>query len=481
MCQSASRIGTQQLVLAQDRVRITAQERENSLLQADFADDVIEFLNTKFTSVELYDWMSGVMEGIYRYFLQQATGIAKLAENQLAFERQEIPPSFIQSDYWDPPREGTTTVSNDENAPDRRGLTGSARLLQDIYRLDQYAFETDQRKLQLTKNISLAQLDPFAFQQFRETGILIVSTPMELFDRDFPGHYLRLIKRVRTSVIALIPPLEGIKATLSTTGISRVVIGGDLFQTTLVKHSPESVALTSPQNATGLFELESQSQGAMLLPFEGLGVDATWEFRLPKPSNMFDFNTIADVLITLEYTALNSYDYRQQVIQQLDRTTSAERPFSFRNQFADAWYDLNNPDQTATPMVVRFQTRREDFPPNLSDLSIDHITLYFVRKTGFTDEITVQHLHFTEQDNTSPVGGEAQSNTGIISTCQGNAGSWNAFIGKTPFGQWELAFADDPGSILSDGRRIRDLFEEELIEDILFVITYEGQLPEFPA
>lgn len=229
MCQSASRIGTQQLVLAQDRVRITAQERENSLLQADFADDVIEFLNTKFTSVELYDWMSGVMEGIYRYFLQQATGIAKLAENQLAFERQEIPPSFIQSDYWDPPREGTTTVSNDENAPDRRGLTGSARLLQDIYRLDQYAFETDQRKLQLTKNISLAQLDPFAFQQFRETGILIVSTPMELFDRDFPGHYLRLIKRVRTSVIALIPPLEGIKATLSTTGISRVVIGGDLF------------------------------------------------------------------------------------------------------------------------------------------------------------------------------------------------------------------------------------------------------------
>lgn len=49
-------------------------------------------------------------------------------------------------------------------------------------------------------------------------------TPMELFDRDFPGHYLRLIKCVRTSVIALIPATEGIHATLATTGLSRVVV-----------------------------------------------------------------------------------------------------------------------------------------------------------------------------------------------------------------------------------------------------------------
>jgi Tc toxin complex TcA C-terminal TcB-binding domain len=58
----------------------------------------------------------------------------------------------------------------------------------------------------LTKTISLAELDPFAFQQFRDTGVLAFATPMGLFDRDFPGHYLRLIKRVRTAVIALIPP-----------------------------------------------------------------------------------------------------------------------------------------------------------------------------------------------------------------------------------------------------------------------------------
>ena len=57
---------------------------------------------------------------------------------------------------------------------------------------------------------------------------------MELFDRDFPGHYLRMIKRVRVSVIALIPPTQGIRATLSSTGLSRIVIGGDVFQTVVV-------------------------------------------------------------------------------------------------------------------------------------------------------------------------------------------------------------------------------------------------------
>ncbi|MBA3755778.1 MAG: hypothetical protein H0X02_05905 [Nitrosomonas sp.] len=73
----------------------------------------------------------------------------------------------------------------------------------------------------------------------------------------------------------------------------------------------------------------------MLLPFEGSGVEMSWEFNMPKAANSFDYRTIADVLITLEYTALYSFDYRQQVIQSLKPTVSAARPFSLRNQFAD--------------------------------------------------------------------------------------------------------------------------------------------------
>ena len=56
----------------------------------------------------------------------------------------------------------------------------------------------------------------------------------------------------------------------------------------------------------------------LLLPFEGTDTDTVWRFDLPKAANPFDYSTIADVLLTLEYTALNGFDYRQQVIQTLD-------------------------------------------------------------------------------------------------------------------------------------------------------------------
>ena len=141
----------------------------------------VEFLASKFTNAELFDWMSGVLQEVYRYFLQQATITAKLAERQLRFERQETLPSFIQSDYWRSSDAGT------DRGPDRRGLTGSARLLRDITQLDEYAFQTDRRKLQLVKTFSLAHLAPVAFQRFLENGRLVFVTPMETFDRDFPA------------------------------------------------------------------------------------------------------------------------------------------------------------------------------------------------------------------------------------------------------------------------------------------------------
>jgi hypothetical protein len=470
------RIGDAGMVLADDRVRIAGQERAIAALEADNADDVVAFLQARFTNPELYDWMSRVLESVYRYFLQQATAVARLAEAQLAFERQEIPPAMVQADYWDPPTDGLPAPTAAAAPADRRGLTGSVRLLQDLTRLDQYAFETDRRKLQLTKTLSLARLDPFGFQRFRETGVMIFATPMSLFDRDFPGHYLRLVRRVRTSVIALIPPSEGLRATLATTGISRVVVGGDVFQTTVVHRPPESVALTSPLNATGLFELESQGHGDMLLPFEGLGVDTAWELRMPRAANPIDYRTIADVLVTIEYTALDSFAYRQMVMRTLDRTVSADRPFSFRQQFADQWYDLSHPELAPAPlgpMRVAFATERRDFAANLTELAIEHVTLYFVRGEGQTFEVPVDALRFTPAGGSQGVGGPVVSLNGLVSTRQGNAGSWMGMLGKSPAGTWELA--------LPDTDEIRARFRQGEIQDILFVITYGGTLPPWPA
>jgi hypothetical protein len=249
------------------------------------------------------------------------------------------------------------------------------------------------------------------------------------------------------------------------------VIGGDLFQTVRVERGPEQIALTSPREASGLLELEPRSE--LLRPFEGIGVDTFWEFRMPKAANPFDFGTIADVLVSIDYTALNSFDYRQQVIRALPDVVTSDRAFSFRHQFADQWYDLHNPELTSTPMLVRFRTRRQDFPPNLDELSIRHVALYFARKPGLEFELPVAHLRLTGADGmTSPQGG-AVSVEGVISTRRGNAATWLAMIGKVPVGEWVLALPDTP--------EVRGRFMNDDIDDLLFVLTYSGRTPAWPA
>jgi hypothetical protein len=473
------RIGNQRITIAQDHVQIVKQERNIADMEADFAEDIVDFLATgQFTTADLYDWMSGVLERVYGYFLQEATVVAKMAERQLAFERQEAPPALIQSDYWEAPSDDIAAASDE--GTDRRGLTGSARLLADIERLARHRIETEQRKLQLTKTISLSRLDPIAFQRFRETGMMPFETSLEMFDEDFPGHYLRLIKRVRVSTFALIPPTEGIHATLSSPGLSRVVTRREgSFRPVSVHRSPESIALSSPRDATGLFEMKPR-QPELLLPFEGMGVDATWELRMPKASNRFDFQTMVDVLVAIDYTAIDSFDYRRQVIRELDRSISADQPFSFRHQLADQWYDLHHPERTATPMEVSFTIRRDDFPPNIENLKIEHLTLHFALANERSFEFPGTELRFREQGTDTTVSGEAPPIDGVISTRRASASDWrdNLILGdgltrRSPFGEWTL--------VLPKEVEIKKLFKNEEIKDILFVITYEGRTPDWPT
>ncbi|WP_374562910.1 hypothetical protein [Ideonella sp.] len=461
----------QQLAVAQTHAGVARQEAFISTTQRDHAEATVQFLAHKFTSAELYAWMSGVLGGAYNYFLQQATAMAQLAQYQLGFERQETPPAFIKADYWEATDNAAPTGSGQSEATDRRGLTGSVRLLQDITRLDQFAFDSNRRKLQLSETFSLAQLFPAEFQRFRETGSLPFATPMALFDRGFPGHYLRLLSRVSLSMIALVPPRQGVRATLIASGISRVVTGGDTFQAVTVRRDPELIAFTSTSNATGLLEL--QQDPGMLRPFESMGVDTNWELQLPKAANAFDFGSISDVLFTVEYTALQDFTYRQQVIQQLDDSLSAERVVSIRDQYADQWYALHNPEHAQAPMTITFTLASQSLPPNLRDVQIQQVLLAVARADGQTFEIGSTQLMLTPQGETSAIGGTVGGTTdGLVSTRRGNGSAWIPLIGQSPVGDWALT--------LPDTEEMRNRFKNEEIDDLLLVLTYEGRTPAWP-
>lgn len=450
-------IGDQQIKLANDRVRIVGQEREIAVLQNDHAKATMDFLRNKFTNADLYEWMSGVLEDAYSWFLQEATAIALLAERQLIFERNiELPP-FIRSDYWQADPNQLGGGLGGDGTTDRRGLTGSTRLLRDLTELDQAAFSTNSPKRQLSKTFSLSELAPEELIRLRADGLASFYTVHEHFDRDYPGHYLRLIKKVSVTVIALTPPTKGIRATLSNGGTSRVFTGGVLFQEKTVKRYPEEIALSSGVGDSGVFSMQSETE--FLNPFEASGVETLWEFRMDKAANPFDFNSIADVLITIDYEALSDRNRRTALANQFNTgLADGALAISFKNNLPDQWFDLHNTLQSATPYAVTFNIDPRDLAPHIAEATVSGISLFVLMKGQAT---FMGLLEVGLKDHGVK---EVQPQEGVASAGMFAATS---MIGAPVAGQWSFAV---PGA----STPARTHFDNDEVEDVYLVIRYSG-------
>ncbi len=464
-------IANQQIKIAEQNTRIVSQEREIASLNMGHATDTLEFLKTKFTNAELYRWMGNVLERTYSYMLSLATATAKTAERQYYFEQQQQAGPFIMDDYWEVPQTGGFALNG--GGIDRRGMTGSTRLLQDVTKLDQHAFETTKRKLQMTKVISIGQLYPDAFQTFRETGVLNFDLTDRLFDYDFPGHYLRLVNGIKVSVIGLIPVYDNIKATLTAGTTSYTVINtNNMFQRIPIRRmETEQVALTGASRATGVFEFQQQ-QGELLNPFEGTGIESRWEFKMPRFSNRMDYSNIADVLIEVDYTAMDSFQYRFQVLQDIDNTLGFSRGFSFRNDYPDQWYELQEAEAGTAFFSVDIDITRNQFPQGIDNIRLDgsKLVLHFVRKDGFTDEISIADFSLVSTAaNNQPKGGTTVNGT-FGATALTNVLSTQS--PPTPFVKLRLSFVNTAIN--------REWFSEENVMDILLLINCKAELPAYP-
>ena len=478
-------IAHENLTQATIRFAIAEQVQRIAGLRRDFAMDTVQFLASKFLSSAMWVALQKIMRQQYRTRLNYAITAAFMAERALAFELQNRSLRVIRFDYFD---------------PEKDGMLGGTELQTDLATLENTRLSFTQRKQQLSKTISLAQMMPVEFQIFRSgadlgngqrrpAGRLAFSTLMEMFDRDFPGHYMRLIKAIKVTVVALIPPNDGIRATLRNNGLSRVVVGppySNAFREDTIRRNPEAVALSVPFQATGLFVLDYNDD--LLLPFEGCGVATDWTFELPTLANRFDYGTITDVLFTMEYTALDSAEYRELVVERLGATFAADRVFSLRYEFPDVWYDLHHADQVVDTkrMKAIVDVRAADFPPNLRrlagvsgrvpDITVQQIQFYVAHKEEVTFELPVglkvKPVNATEIDAST-----GNTSNGLISTRQISGSAWGqAVIGKIPVGTWEFNLT---GELLSQagqplGRPIADAFKDDEIEDMLFVISYLG-------
>lgn len=285
-----------QIAAADLRIAIAERELSSHELQVENTKEVDEFMRSKFTNRELYDWMVGQIAGIYFQSYQLAYDVAKRAERAYRYELGLRDSSFIQFGYWDSLK---------------KGLLAGERLGYDLKRMEVAYVDQNKREYEIVKHVSLQAIDPVSLVKLKQTGECFVSLPEALFDIDYPGHYMRRIKSVGVTVPCVAGPYSGVNCTLtlqsSTVRHSNTLSNGkygrqvDDLRFADSAGTVQSIVTSGAQNDSGMFEPNLRDD--RYLPFEGQGAVSSWRIELPKNFKAFDYNTISDVVLHVRYTS----------------------------------------------------------------------------------------------------------------------------------------------------------------------------------
>ncbi|MBK7219752.1 MAG: insecticidal toxin protein [Candidatus Promineofilum sp.] len=362
-----------QLRAAQLREAVAALELRNHRRQMQHAVEIEHFLNEegahktgKKTNKSLYTWMKREVRGLYGQVFQFAFDIAKKAERALQHELGDPSLSYLQFGYL----------------AGKEGLLAGEKLYLDVKRMEMAYLELNRREYELTKHVSLLQVDPLALIELRATGRCTVRLPEELFDMDGPGHYFRRIKSVAVSIPCITGPYAGVNCTLTLlkSSVRTTPVVGDEYARADAEDtrfndyfgSLQSIVTSSGQNDSGLFETNLRDE--RYLPFENSGVISEWQLQLPaNPSKgeprQFDYDTISDVILHVRYTAREGGGLlRQRAIAHNNdlfteaRAVGAVRLFSVRHEFPGEWARLQAAPPAGQRRALALTLRPEHFP-----------------------------------------------------------------------------------------------------------------------
>ncbi|MCH4564160.1 neuraminidase-like domain-containing protein [Halomonas sp. EGI 63088] len=290
-----------QIAATQAQLEIAQRDLQIHASQIDQNQATQDAYKTKFTNESLYSWMAGKLASTYFQAYGLALEFARMAQRAYQFEYRSDS-TYIAASYWDDLH---------------KGLTAGEQLGQALSQLEGSYIRSGARIQNITKVISLRALDPVAFLSFLATGKTHFDLPERIFDEDFPGQYKRRIASVKVSLPAVVGPYRNIHATLTQTA-NRVVLQPDLdavkfllgedteVKAGVIEHNVrayQKISLSKGQGDTGVFQPEASD--SLYLPFEQTGVVSSWQLCMPKPSNLIDFESISDVILEIQYTAVD--------------------------------------------------------------------------------------------------------------------------------------------------------------------------------
>nr|WP_320014186.1 neuraminidase-like domain-containing protein [uncultured Desulfobacter sp.] len=365
------------------REDIAKKDLESHDLQIKNSQEVEAYLKSKYTGPELYQWMLSQINNLYYQSYQMAYKLAKQAErtyqHELGIKAEDS--NFIQFGHWDSMK---------------KGLMAGEKLQMDLRKLELAYLEDNKRELELTKHISIRQLNPLALLQLKTTGQCVIQIPEWLFDMDCPGHYMRRIRSVALSIPSVVGPNTSINCTLSlqksSVRTSALLSGGEYGRQEEDNRfkdyfgAIQSVVTSSGQNDSGLFETNMRHE--RYLPFEYSGAISTWQLKLPVEIPQFDYETITDVIIHLRYTARQgggllgngAAAFIQEAVFGPTGDTNLAQLYSLKHDFAHAWHQFKTSDN---PENLTVEINREHFPYFTQGRTID-ITNATIWPTGAT-------------------------------------------------------------------------------------------------
>jgi hypothetical protein len=363
--------------------KIAKHEYENLKKQIEHTQEIDHFLHSKFTSGVLYNWMQGELSKLYYEYYKFAFDIARKAEQTMKHElmRPELDDmTFIKFNYWD---------------GGRKGLLSGEALHLDLKRMEMAYHEHNKREYELTKHISLRQLDPIALLDLKATGSCEIIIPEWLFDLNTPGHYMRRIKTVSLSIPAVTSPYTNVNCTLSlhksTLRKSSILREGEYRRVQNEEDNRfidyygtiQSIVTSNAQNDSGLFETNLRDE--RFLPFEGHGVVSSWKLELPEDFRQFDYNTISDVVLHMRYTARQGGGALKKASVKALSTLLEDanqkgltRLFSLNHEFPTEWHQSGD-DFMATVKKSYFP-----FFAQGKTITIDKVELHTIQEDGLT-------------------------------------------------------------------------------------------------
>ena len=371
--------------------QVARHDYQSTQTQVQNARDVQSFLQSKTTSSDFYAWMQSDLSGLYYQYYRLACDVARKAEQTMKRElmRPELDATqFIGYNYWDGGHQGL--------------LSGDALYL-DIKRMDLAYHDNNKRELELTRHISLRQLDPLALLTLQITGSATVSVPEWLYDRDCPGHYLRRIRGMALSIPSVVGPYTPLNCTASllasSVRTSPLLANGSYGRSTGQADdrfadyfgSGDVIVTSGGVNDGGMFEPNVRDE--RFWPFEGAGAISTWRLSLPAVLRAFDYGTISDVILHIRYTARDAGDplaaaATKELIAMLDAAGESRQSvmFALKYDYPSEWSAFVNGAGDFAAAVTR-----QMFPyavQSARTLTIDGLTLYADGGSGAVVSVT---------------------------------------------------------------------------------------------